>query len=133
MVLSYITHNTTQGTAATVPATASEATITGATATIYPNSYKRIIITATITVKSSATATAQNNTYKIKIGSTAVDTLIIANTVNGITGGLTTIQYVLSAVVEARAGGAVTVTHSGAAADAQVTSRFEDLIILGDS
>jgi ABC-type thiamin/hydroxymethylpyrimidine transport system permease subunit len=131
MVLSYITHNTTQGTAATVPA--SDTTITGATATIYPNSYKRIIITATITVKSSATATAQNNTYKIKIGSTAVDTLVIANTANGITGGLTTVQYVLQAVVEARAGGAVTVTHIGAAADAQVTSRFEDMIILGDS
>jgi ABC-type thiamin/hydroxymethylpyrimidine transport system permease subunit len=131
MVLSYITHNTTQGTAATVPV--ADTTITGATATIYPNSYKRIIITATITVKSSATATAQNNTYKIKIGSTAVDTLVIANTANGITGGLTTVQYVLQAVVEARAGGAVTVTHIGAAADAQVTSRFEDMIILGDS
>jgi hypothetical protein len=131
MVLSYITHNTTQGTAATVPA--SDTTITGATATIYPNSYKRIIITATITVKSSATATAQNNTYKIKIGSTAVDTLVIANTVNGITGGLTTVQYVLQAVTEARAGGAVTVTHIGAGADAQVTSRFEDMVILGDS
>lgn len=132
MVLSYITHNTTQGSAATVPATASEATITGATATIYPNSYKRIIIEATITVKASATATAQNNTYKIKIGSTAVDTLVIAQTPNA-TDGYPTTVIVLKAVTEARAGGAVTVTHSGAGADAQVTSRFEDLIILGDS
>jgi hypothetical protein len=129
MVLSYITHNTTQGTAATVPA--SDTTITGATATIYPNSYKRIIITATITVKSSATATAQNNTYKIKIGSTAVDTLIIAQT--QVTGGTPTQTIHLSAVVEARAGGAVTVTHIGAGADAQVSNRFEDMIILGDS
>jgi hypothetical protein len=129
MVLSYITHNTTQGTAATVPA--SDTTITGATATIYPNSYKRIIITANITVKASATATAQNNTYKIKIGSTAVDTLIIAET--QVTGGIPTRSIQLVAVTEARAGGAVTVTHIGAGADAQVTSRFEDMIILGDS
>ena len=132
MVLSYITHNTTQGTPVTIPATASEATITGATATIYPNSYKRIIIEATITSKSSATAAAQNNTYKIKIGSTAVDTLIIAN-VQNTSIGLPTQTIVLKAVVEARAGGAVTVTHSGANADAQVSDRFEDLIILGDS
>jgi hypothetical protein len=131
MVLSYITHNTTQGTPATVPATASEATITGGTATIYPNSYKRIIITANITSKASATATAQNNTYKIKIGSTAVDTLVIAET--QVTGGIPTRNIILEAVVEARAGGAVTVTHSGAAADAQVSNRFESLIILGDS
>ena len=130
MVLSYITHNTTQGVAATVPA--SDTTITGATATIYPNSYKRIIIEATITVKASATATAQNNTYKIKIGSTAVDQLIIAQTPNATDGYPTTI-LTLRAIVEARAGGAVTVTHAGAGADAQVTSRFEDLIILGDS
>lgn len=127
MVLSYITHNTTQGSAATVPA--SDTTITGATATIYPNSYKRIIITTHITVKASGTATAQNNTYKIKIGSTAVDTLVLAeaNTLQG------TRTIALVAVTEARAGGAVTVTHAGAGADAQVTSRFEDLIILGDS
>lgn len=131
MVLSYITHNTTQGTPATVPATASEATITGGTATIYPNSYKRIIIEAHITSKASATATQQNNTYKIKIGSTAVDTLIIAQT--QVTGGTPTQSILLRAVVEARAGGAVTVTHSGAAADAQVSNRFEDMIILGDS
>jgi hypothetical protein len=131
MVLSYITHNTTQGTAATIPA--SDTTITGATATIYPNSYKRIIITANLTIKSSATAAAQNNTYKIKIGSTAVDTLIIANTTNGITGGLATQAIQLVAVTEARAGGAVTVTHIGAGLDAQTTTRFEDLIILGDS
>lgn len=131
MVLSYITHNTTQGTAATIPA--ADTTITGATATIYPNSYKRIIITANLTIKSSATAAAQNNTYKIKIGSTAVDTLIIANTTNGITGGLATQAIQLVAVTEARAGGAVTVTHIGAGADAQTTTRFEDMVILGDS
>jgi|SRR5690349_13923474 len=129
MVLSYITHNTTQGTAATVPA--SDTTITGATATIYQNSYKRILITARVTIKASATATAQNNTYKIKIGSTAVDTLVIAET--QVTGGLPTRMITLHAVTEARAGGAVTITHAGAGADAQVTSRFEDLIILGDS
>ena len=127
MVLSYITHNTTQGTAATIPA--SDTTITGATATIYKNSYKRIIITANITVKASGTATAQNNTYKIKVGSTAVDTLVLAE--------VATLQATrniqLVAVTEARAGGAVTVTHAGAGADAQVTSRFEDMIILGDS
>lgn len=131
MVLSYITHNTTQGSAATVPV--ADTTITGATATIYPNSYKRIIITANLTIKSSATAAAQNNTYKIKIGSTAVDTLVIANTTNGITGGLATQAIQLVAVTEARAGGAVTVTHIGAGADAQTTTRFEDLVILGDS
>lgn len=131
MVLSYITHNTTQGTAATVPV--ADTTITGATATIYPNSYKRIIITANLTIKSSATAAAQNNTYKIKIGSTAVDTLIIANTTNGITGGLATQAIQLVAVTEARAGGAVTVTHIGAGADAQTTTRFEDMVIIGDS
>jgi hypothetical protein len=129
MVLSYITHNTTQGTAATVPA--SDTTITGATATIYQNSYKRIIIEAGITIKASATATAQNNTYKIKIGSTAVDTLVLAET--AVTGGIPTRYVKLAAVTEARAGGAVTITHAGAGADAQVTSRFEDLIILGDS
>lgn len=131
MVLSYITHNTTQGSAATVPV--ADTTITGATATIYPNSYKRIIITANLTIKSSATAAAQNNTYKIKIGSTAVDTLVIANTTNGITGGLATQAIQLVAVTEARAGGAVTVTHIGAGADAQTTTRFEDMVILGDS
>lgn len=130
MVLSYITHNTTQGTAATIPA--SDTTITGATATIYPNTYKRIIIEATISVKPSATAAAQNNTYKIKIGSTAVDTLVIAQTPNA-TDGHPTDTIVLKAVTEARAGGAVTVTHAGAGADAQTTSRFEDLVILGDS
>ena len=129
MVLSYITHNTTQGTAATVPV--ADTTITGATATIYPNSYKRIIITANISIKASATATPQNNTYKIKIGSTAVDTLVIAQT--AVTGAAPTQLITLVAVTEARAGGAVTVTHIGAGADAQVTSRFEDLIILGDS
>jgi len=129
MVLSYITHNTTQGTAATVPA--SDTTITGATATIYQNSYKRIIIQANITIKASATATPQNNTYKIKIGSTAVDTLVIAQT--AVTGAAPTVAITLVAVTEARAGGAVTVTHAGAGADAQVTSRFEDLVILGDS
>ena len=129
MVLSYITHNTTQGAAATIPV--ADTTITGATATIYPNSYKRIIIEATISVKASATATAQNNTYKIKIGSTAVDTVIVAET--QVTGGIPTRFITLKAVTEARAGGAVTVTHIGAGADAQVSSRFEDLIILGDS
>jgi hypothetical protein len=129
MVLSYITHNTTQGTAATVPV--ADTTITGATATIYPNSYKRIIITANVTIKASATATPQNNTYKIKIGSTAVDTLVIAQT--AVTGAAPTVLITLVAVTEARAGGAVTVTHIGAGADAQVTSRFEDMIILGDS
>ena len=132
MVLSYITHNTTQGSAETVPATASESALPGSTTTIYPNSYKRIIIDATITSKSSATATAQNNTYKIKVGSTAVDTLILAN-VQNTSIGLPTLTIRLRAVVEARAGGAVTVTHSGANTDAQVSDRFEDMVILGDS
>lgn len=131
MVLSYITHNTTQGAPKTIPN--AEATITGATASIPKNSFKRIIIEATITTKSSATAAAQNNTYKIKIGSVAVDTLVIANTQNAITGGLMTQVIVLKAVTEARDGGAVTVSHLGAGADAQTSDRFEDLIILGDA
>jgi hypothetical protein len=92
---------------------------------------KRIILEATVSVKASATATNQNNTYKIKIGSTAVDTLVLAETT--VTGGQPTRTITLKAVTEARAGGAVTVTHAGAGADAQVTSRFEDLVILGDS
>ncbi|NOJ30093.1 MAG: hypothetical protein DA328_07995 [Nitrososphaeraceae archaeon] len=97
--------------------------------TLPENNYKTIFVLASVKTASTGTSTAQNLTFKIKIGTT-----IAANTKNfvrPITAAVVTYFDTFYHFGECRAKEVVAVSHGAPAADANTTVTCQDLNIIG--